>query len=153
MWLEKGIITAVVILLVVIVRVGVHKLFKRRGYTQLTGYKLLINVIVGILFLFSILYLLSIWEILQPLFEFITAAGIIMVIFLFCIKETWLSNAFAGLLLIEDKYIHVGAKVEIRGIKGRIVDITITQTKIETKDGLLLVPNIILKTDAILIRN
>jgi len=109
---------------------------------RLRGYQKLANIFYGIVFLIFCLSLLHIWGVLSLLISFAAALGIVGVIFGFSIMEVWLSNAIAGVILIFDKLIEVGCRIKIEGTNGRIIQISLTSTKLVTDDGkLLIVPN------------
>jgi MscS family membrane protein len=79
--------------------------------------------------------------------------GTFGVVLLFALKDIWISNVFAGISLIGDKSISIGTEVEIAGIRGRIAEITLTVTKVKTKDGrLMVVPNRKFKEDVVTIK-
>jgi small-conductance mechanosensitive channel len=79
--------------------------------------------------------------------------GTFGVVLLFALKDIWISNVFAGISLIGDKSINIGTEVEIAGIRGRIAEITLTVTKVKTKDGrLMIVPNRKFKEDVVTIK-
>ena len=54
-----------------------------------------------------------------------------------------LANMVSGIMLIADKDFNVGDKVEIFKLskKGKVVDIKLRTTKIEAKDGKIIIPN------------
>jgi len=148
---EKILTTLAVILCAGIFRVAVGWLFKRR-LRGAAGYQLLANTITGVLGIGLALYLLYVWEIIQALLEMLATFGLLATIFMWTIKDVWLSNVFAGLSLLGDRLIEVGKEVEISGKRGRIVEMTLTLTKIQTPEGdLVIVPNRKFREEAVVV--
>jgi small-conductance mechanosensitive channel len=109
---------------------------------RLRGYQKLANIFYGVTFLVFFLSLLHIWGILSLLVSFAAALGIIGVMFGFAIIHVWLANAIAGVSLIFDKLIEVGSRIKIDGTQGKIIQISLTSTKLATDDGkLMIIPN------------
>jgi small conductance mechanosensitive channel len=114
----------------------------RAKLKRLRGYQKLANVFCGVAFLVFCLSLLNIWGVLSWLISFTAALGIIGVMFGFAIIHVWLANAIAGVGLIFDKLIEVGSRIKIEGTKGKIIQISLTSTKMVTDDGkLMIIPN------------
>lgn len=109
---------------------------------RLRGYQKLANIFYGIVFLIFCLNLLYIWGVLSLIVSLAAALGIIGVIFGFAVMTVWLSNAIAGVSLIFDRLVQVGSRIKIDGMKGKIIQISLTSTKLLTDDGkLLIIPN------------
>lgn len=148
---EKILVTLIVIAIALIFRIVIGSMFKRK-LRELVGHQLLANVLTGVLGIALIIYLLYVWGVVMALVELLATFGILSTIFLFTIKDVWLSNLFAGISLIGDKMINVGSEVEIGGKRGKIVEMTLTVTKIKTKDGtLLIVPNKKFREDVVVV--
>ena len=137
----RVIITLVVIAVALLFRLIVGGVFKRK-LRELIGHQLLANALTAVLAIGLIFYLLYIWGIIQALAETLAALGVIAAVLLFTVKDIWISNLFAGISLIGDKLINVGSEVEVDGKRGKIVEMTLTVTKVKTTDGhLMIVPN------------
>jgi small-conductance mechanosensitive channel len=148
---ERILITLAVVAVAVIFRVAIGGVFKRKLH-ELVGHQLLANVLTGVLGIGLIIYLLYVWGVVMALIEIVATFGIITTILLFTIKDIWLSNLFAGLSLIGDKLINIGSEVEIGGRRGKIVEMTLTVTKVKTADGdLMIVPNKKFKEDVVVV--
>ncbi|MBT3406485.1 mechanosensitive ion channel family protein [Candidatus Woesearchaeota archaeon] len=94
--------------------------------------KVFIYIIAGIL-------ILSEWSI--NIGPFIASLGIAGLAIGFAIKDS-LSNIFGGIQLILDKALKVGDSVEIDGVSGKVLDVGLRSTKIETWDHeLMIFPN------------
>jgi len=114
----------------------------RRWLRGAPGYGLLANALAGVLGVAIAFYLLYLWNVIGALLELLTALGIVVTIFLLVIKDIWLSNVFAGFTLIGDRLIDIGSEVEICGKRGKIIEMSLTFTKLRTPDGeLVIVPN------------
>ena len=144
-------ITLVVIAVAVAFRAAVGGILKRK-LRELVGHQLLANALTGVLVIGLIFYLLYLWGIIQALAEMLTALGVIAAVLLFTMKDIWISNLFAGISLIGDKLIDVGSEVEVGGKRGKIVEMTLTVTKVKTADGnMMIVPNKKFREDIVVI--
>jgi len=133
--------TLVVIVVIVAFRLALGGIFKWK-LRELAGHTLLANTLTGILIVGLAIYLLYLWGIIQALVEITLTFGVITVVLLFTIKDIWVSNLFAGISLIGDKLINIGSEIEIGGKKGKIVEMTLTVTKVRIADNrLMIVPN------------
>lgn len=148
---ERIVITLVVVAAAVIFRVVIGGVFKRK-LRELVGHQLLANALTGVLVVGLTFYLLYVWGVVRALIEMVATLGVIAMIFLFTIKDIWLSNLFAGLSLIGDKLINIGSEVEIGGRRGKIVEMTLTVTNVKTASGdLIIVPNKKFREDVVVI--
>lgn len=121
---------------------------------RLRGYQKLANIFYGITFLVFCLGLLYIWGVLSLIISLAAALGIIGVIFGFAFITVWLANAIAGVSLVFDRLIQVGSRIKIEGTQGRIVQMSLTSTRLLTDDGkLLIIPNSSFRTRPYLIIN
>ena len=144
-------ITLVVIAVALAFRVTVGRILKRE-LRELVGHQLLANALTGVLVIGLIFYLFYLWGIIQALAEMLAALGIIGALLLFTVKDIWILNLFAGISLIGDKLIDVGSEVEVGGKRGKIVEMTLTVTKVKTADGnLIIVPNKKFREDIVVI--
>jgi len=138
---QRLVYTLVVIVVVIAFRLVLGGIFKRK-LRELTGHHLLANTLTGILIVGLTFYLFYLWGIIQALVEITLTLGVIAAVLLFTIKDIWVSNLFAGISLIGDKLINIGSEVEVGGRKGKIVEMTLTVTKVRTSDNrLMIVPN------------
>ena len=93
------------------------------------------------------LYVLGLKDII---FAFITSAGIMGMAIGFASKDL-VANIISGILVIFDRPFEIGDSIEIGKIKGKVKEITIRSTKVETSDGKIVsVPNAKLATDYII---
>lgn len=75
------------------------------------------------------------------------AAGIIILLILstFLGVKDFIPNAIAGFYIQSKKTFKVGQTIKVKGMSGKIKQITLIETKLETKNGdIILVPNSIL---------
>jgi len=150
---DKIIITIVVVVAVAVFRLTLGVVFKRK-LRELAGYQLLANFIAVILLIVLVFYLLTVWGITQALIEWLAALGAITAVLLVTMKDVWITNLFAGISLIGDKSIDIGTDVEIQGKRGKIVEMTLTITKVKTADGnLMIVPNKKFREEIVVIRS
>jgi small-conductance mechanosensitive channel len=149
---DKIIITIVVVVTVAIFRLTLGVIFKRK-LRELAGYQLLANFIAVILSIVLVFYLLTVWGITQALLEWLAALGTITAVLLITMKDVWITNLFAGISLIGDKSIDIGTDVEIQGKRGKIVEMTLTITKVKTADGnMMIVPNKKFREEIVIVR-
>jgi len=120
---------------------------------MLVGHQNLTNLISGIFTISSVLYILYLWDVPSLLMGILAPLSAFGVVLLFALKDIWISNVFAGISLIGDKLIDIGTEVEIAGVRGKIAEMTLTVTKVKTKDGrLMIVPNRKFREDVITIK-
>jgi len=140
-WIGKAINTLIA-LFAFVIAIYVIRRIMRIKLKKLGGYHKLANIFYSIAFIIFGLSLLHISGVLPLIISFAAALGIVGVIFGFSIMTVWLSNAVAGVALIFDKLIEVGSRIKINGSEGRIMQISLTSTKLVTDDGkLLIIPN------------
>jgi len=74
----------------------------------------------------------------------IIIAGIIIIIIVaaaLAVKD-FIPNAFAGFYILKNKMLEEGQAVRIKGVEGRVVTVTLIETKLQTKDGdMVHIPN------------
>jgi len=144
--------TVVVFAIILIFRLSTSAFVKRK-FGRLAGYQNLTNLISGIFTISSALFLLFLWNIPSLLVGILAPLGALGVVILFALKDIWIQNVFAGISLIGDKSIKIGAEVEIAGVRGIITEMTLTITKVKTNDGrLTIVPNRKFKEDVVTIK-
>lgn len=81
--------------------------------------------------------------------KFLTISAVGGVVVGFALQDT-LGNLFAGLAIQTEKPFHVGHWVSVAGYEGRVAEITWRATRLQTKNGtLIVVPNNILSKEAI----
>lgn len=85
-------------------------------------------------------YLATLWKILELLVGALAAAGVLGIVLGFALIP-WISDVLAGVSLLLDPNLKLGAEVEIGGKRGRIIDIQLTRTKISGDECLIIVPN------------
>ena len=149
---QKILGTLVAIVIVVAFRLVLRRIFKRK-LRELVGHNLLADTITGILVIGLAFYLLYVWGIIEAIVETTLTLGVIASVILFTLKDIWVSNLFAGLSLIGDKLINIGSEVEVGGKKGKIVEMSLTATKVRTTDGhLMIVPNKKFREEIVIIK-
>jgi len=84
------------------------------------------------------------------------AAGVIILIILstFLGVKDFIPNAIAGFFMQNNKKFRVGQVIKVKGMQGKIIEITLLETKIETKSGdVIYIPNSVLnRTEVTYIR-
>jgi small-conductance mechanosensitive channel len=150
--IDKIILTIVVAVVAIVFRLTLGAILKRR-LRGLHGYQLLANLIAVVLSVALVFYLFTVWGITQALLEWLAALGTITAVLLLTMKDVWMTNLFAGISLIGDESIDVGTDVEIQGKRGKIVEMTLTLTKVKMADGnLMIVPNKKFREEMVIIR-
>jgi small-conductance mechanosensitive channel len=123
-----------------------RKLGKLRGHGSLT------NSVSIILATCLVIILLYIWDIIPMLLSLFAALGVIGGALAFTLKDIWISNVLAGISLIGSKLIDIGSEIEVDGKRGRVIEMTLTTTKLRTTDGrIIMVPNRKFKEDIVTI--
>jgi len=146
------VITAALIAFVAIFRAALGAILQRK-LRKLTGYGLVANAITSVLIVGVVIYLLYVWRFIQPIVESLVAFSAIAAVILLAVKDIWIENLLAGASMIGDKNIMVGTAVEIKGKTGKITEMTLTITKIKTKDGhTVIIPNRLFREEAFTIK-
>ena len=87
--------------------------------------------------------------------QMLSAAVIVLVVIsiLLAIKD-FMPNLFAGFYIAKNRFISIGEVIRIKGLEGKIVQIILLETKLETIDGdIVYVPNsAITKTEIIKVK-
>lgn len=149
---QRIVITLAVIAVVLAFRLAIGGILKRR-LRELIGHQLLANMLTGVLSVGLVIYLLYVWGVIQAVVELMAAFGFIAAVVLFAVKDIWLNNLFAGISLIGDKLIDVGSEIEVAGKRGKIIEMTLTVTKVKTPDGnIVTVPNKKFREDIVVIK-
>jgi small-conductance mechanosensitive channel len=85
------------------------------------------------------------------------AAGIIILIVLstFLGIKDFIPNAIAGFFINSNKKFKVGQRIKVKGMQGKIIEITLIETKMETPSGdIIFIPNSVLnKTEVTYVRS
>lgn len=76
---------------------------------------------------------------------------IILVISVALALKDFVPNAIACLYIFKNKFVDIGDIVRVKGVEGKVVQITLIETKLETNDGnTMLIPNAVLvKTEVV----
>jgi small conductance mechanosensitive channel len=91
----------------------------------------------------SIIMALNQLKIATTLLQMIVGAVLIIVIvsLILGIKD-FIPNIFAGLSIYKDNVIEIGEYIETQGVEGKVTQITLSKTKLETKKGdIVFIPN------------
>jgi small-conductance mechanosensitive channel len=112
----------------------------RRRFHRLEGHERILAVFTGLMGAVVGVYVATLWGLASLVVGSIAAAGSLAIIVGFALVP-YLSDAFVGLALHLDAHIQVGADVEIAGKRGRIIELSLTRTKIAGDECLYLVPN------------
>ena len=68
-----------------------------------------------------------------------------LVLFIILSLKDLIPNIAAGFLLHHRKFINKGENITVKDIKGKIIDITLTEIKLETKNkDVVIIPNSVL---------
>jgi small-conductance mechanosensitive channel len=104
------------------------------------------------IYFITIIMVLNQLNVTTTVLQMLSAAIIIIVIIsvILAIKD-FVPNTFAGFYLYRNKFIKEGEFIKVKGMEGRIVEISLIETKLETKDGdTVYIPNSVLtKTEII----
>ena len=76
---------------------------------------------------------------------------IALVIFMIIAVKDFIPNLAAGLFLHQRRNIKAGEKIEVNDIEGEIISITLTETKLRTKNGeIVYIPNSVLTKNVVI---
>ncbi|NQU78561.1 mechanosensitive ion channel [Candidatus Woesearchaeota archaeon] len=128
-----------------------HSFEINENFSKITGTTLKIEEIAET-FTTYFIYFITIVIVLQQIGLVTTilhmiAAGVILLIILstFLGIKDFIPNAIAGWIVLNRKEFRVGQKIKVKGMLGKIIEITLLETKIETKNGdTIFIPNSVL---------
>jgi small-conductance mechanosensitive channel len=84
------------------------------------------------------------------------AGGVIVIIILSTLLgvKDFIPNAVAGFVLQRKEFLSVGEVIKVKGMQGKIIKISLVETKIETKDkDIIFIPNSVLtKTEVVKVK-
>ncbi len=103
---------------------------------------------IGI-YIIALYAILSIWNLEEVITPILAGAGIVGLAVGFASKDV-VANFISGIFILVDKPFKVGDKIEVKGIKGRVLKIGLRVTKLETEEGeIATVPNSILASNIV----
>ncbi len=78
--------------------------------------------------------------------------AVVVLVHVFVGMQDFVSNAIAGLKVLQTKYVKVGQTVKVGTITGAVVRTTLTETVVKTKEGdILHIPNKILSRSIVIV--
>lgn len=131
--------TAIIVLAMVTANLIV-RIFIRRHLMGLEGYEHFVRLIWLIVAITGVAYLAVVWGLVSIVVGTITTLGAFAVLIGLALVP-WLSDLVVGLSLYINPLIRAGAEIEIAGMKGRIIRISLTTTQISSDEALIIVPN------------
>ncbi|MBW2972216.1 mechanosensitive ion channel family protein [Candidatus Woesearchaeota archaeon] len=137
-----------------------HSFEVNETFSKLTGTTLKIEEIAET-FTTYFIYFITVVIVLQQIglastILHMIAAGVIILIILstFLGIKDFIPNAIAGFFMQNNRKFKIGQKIKVKGMQGKITEITLLETKIETKEGdIIFIPNSVLnKTEVTYVR-
>ncbi|MFC1752922.1 mechanosensitive ion channel domain-containing protein [Thermoproteota archaeon] len=137
-----------------------HSLEINENLKNMTGVKIGFEEILEA-FTTYFIYFITIVMVLQQLGLATTvlnmiAGGVIVIIILSTLLgvKDFIPNAVAGFVLQRKNFLQVGEVIKVKGMQGKIIKISLVETKIETKDkDIIFIPNSVLtKTEVIKVK-
>jgi small conductance mechanosensitive channel len=111
--------------------------------------KMLQNVVKYLVYFAAVMSILYVFGLDEAVYAFITSAGIVGLAIGFASKDM-VANLISGVLVSFDKPFKVGDDVEIGKLNGKVKEITLRSTRIESFDGkVITIPNSKLATEPI----
>ncbi len=108
------------------------------------------------IYFITIIMVLNQLNVTTTVLQMLSAAIIIIVIIsvILAIKD-FIPNVFAGFYLYRNKFVKEGEMIRVRGIEGRVREVTLLETKLETRDGdTVYMPNSVLtKTEIVKLKS
>ena len=139
-FLAAPLVQTVIIVLAMIAANLLIRIFVRRRLIGLEGHESFVRFIWLIVAISGVAYLASVWGLVSLVVGTITTLGALSVLIGLALIP-WLSDLVVGLSLYVNPLIRVGAEVEIAGVRGRIIRISLTTTQISGNEVLIIVPN------------
>ncbi len=123
-----------------------NSILKNNLDLSVPGEEIISIIVKYFLYIISVIYSLNqlgiTTFILQLVLIFIFV--LLIILFLLSLKDV-VPNLIAGLFLHQKKLIKKGDNIRVKDIKGKVVEITTTETKLETKNkDIIIIPNSIL---------
>lgn len=132
--------------------IELNNILKRATKVNVGLEQILGHFVTYFIYFITIVMALSQLGIITTVLQMLSAAVIIIIIVsvLLGIKD-FVPNMFAGFYIYRNKFIEVGEAIQVKGIVGEVRDITLVETKLETKSGdVVYIPNsVITKTEVI----
>ena len=167
-WLSKFVVAVVVLFVGFIlgklagrlVYKFLHSFDINENLKKLTGVKVQVEEILEI-FTTYFIYFITIVTVLQQVGIATTilhmiAAGVLIIIILstFLGIKDFIPNAIAGFFVQKKKLVRIGETIKVKGMQGKIVGISLVETKMETKQGdIIFIPNSVLtKTEVVKVK-
>ena len=122
--------------------VELRKILKKAG-VQFKIEKHTSSFVAYLVYFISVIMALNQLKIATTILHMILGAILIIIIvsLVMGIKD-FIPNMFAGLAIYKDKIIEIGEHIETQGVQGKVVQVTLVKTKLETKEGdIVFVPN------------
>ncbi|MDI6639194.1 MAG: mechanosensitive ion channel [Methanocellales archaeon] len=93
--------------------------------------------------------ILVIWDVTSIIMPLIAGASVLALAIGLASKDI-ISNAISGIFILLDKPFKIGSIIEVRGVKGEVIEIGLRVTKIRTEEGAIAtIPNTILSSDIV----
>jgi len=68
--------------------------------------------------------------------------GIAIIVFTILAFKDWVPNIIAGLYIYKNNKVKIGDIIKVKGVKGKIIEMNLVETKIETNNNeLIFIPN------------
>jgi len=140
----------------------VHKILKEvelnRIIKSATGIRFSAEELIGTfitycIYFISVIMALNFIGVTTTVLNMISAAVIVIIIIsIFLGIKDFIPNAIAGIVINQKNKIKEGSYVKVRDVKGKIISINLTETKIETKEkDTIYIPNSILTRNEVII--
>ena len=121
----------------------VDNIFKRATQLDITFEHKLGRFTSYLIYAISIIMALNQLNVTTTILQMIIAAVIIIIIIAAALAvKDFVPNAFAGFYIISKKVLEEGQTVRVKGVQGKVIAVTLMETKLQTKSGdLVHVPN------------
>jgi len=130
---------------------SVRKIDKSSEFIEFSEstHKLIENAIQYLTYLIAILIVLYIFGLTDVFYALLTGGAVLGFAIGYAAKDL-ISNMLSGILIAIDRPFKIGDHVKIKGIEGKVLNITLRTTEIETPEKIkVLIPNSKILGDAI----
>lgn len=123
--------------------VGLNRLLKKLFNTRWPLEQIISYIIKYIVYFVSVVMALNQIGLTSFIFNLVLMIlFVFIVIFILIAIKDFIPNMLAGSALLKEGIINIGDRVDVANIKGKVIGITLMDTKIETKEGdVIWVPN------------
>lgn len=121
----------------------INRLIRRTFNTRFPLEQFVTSLVKYAVYLTAVILALAQLGLVSTIF-YILLIGILLLVTLFILVaiKDFIPNLISGTTLLKNEIINVGETIEVDSIKGKVIEFTITETQIKTREGdIIWIPN------------